>query len=180
MVISAQFYVLHMNIKMNKNKVSESQKAAQKKYDEKTKSISIKYTPADMEDFNRMDEYIKRTGQSTNGFIKKLIKEFFDWSTDERDRKEHYKSYLSEDDLDNLKRILDNDEKKYKIILDLYADNIEDALTTALEEMSDDFEEWVDNLEGDIADGNINMESERQFVRDIDKSMGGYINSICY
>lgn len=61
-----------------KNTVSDAQKAAQKKYDQKTKTVSIKYTPADMEDYKRLKMYLDRTGKSTNGFIKKLVNDFFD------------------------------------------------------------------------------------------------------
>ena len=37
-----------------RNIVSESQKAAQKKYDQKTKMVSIKYTPLDMNEYQRL------------------------------------------------------------------------------------------------------------------------------
>lgn len=60
-----------------KNTVSDAQKVAQKKYDQKTKTISIKYTPADMEDYKRLKMYLDRTGKSTNGFIKRLINDLF-------------------------------------------------------------------------------------------------------
>lgn len=59
-------------------KVSEAQKGYQKKYDQKTKMVSVKYTPADMADYERMTAYLERTGQSTNSFIKKLINAFFE------------------------------------------------------------------------------------------------------
>lgn len=61
-----------------KNTVSDAQKVAQKKYDQKTKTVSIKYTPADMEDYERLKSYIDETGKSINGFIKKLVNDFFD------------------------------------------------------------------------------------------------------
>lgn len=163
----------------SKNKVSEAQKEAQKKYDQKTKMVSVKYTPSDMSDYDRMMNYLNRTGQTTNGFIKKLIKEFFDWSTDERNRKEFYISCIGEENLDRLKGILNNDEEKCNIILSLYADETEKEIETALSDKSCDFEEWVDNLEENIADGNVNMESE-QFSREIENNMCEYINSIYY
>ena len=59
-----------------KNTVSDAQKAAQKKYDQKTKTVSIKYTPADMEDYKRLKMYLDRTGKSTNKFIKELVNDF--------------------------------------------------------------------------------------------------------
>ena len=71
-------YVLHIYYRMEGNKVSKSQKEAQKKYDQKTKTVSVKYTPADMEDYNRMKIYLEKTGKSTNSFIKGLINNFFE------------------------------------------------------------------------------------------------------
>lgn len=60
-----------------KGKVSEAQKAAQKKYDqEKTKVISIKYTPVDMEQYEDLKAYLNTTGDSANGVIKDLIFKF--------------------------------------------------------------------------------------------------------
>lgn len=39
--------------------------------------VSIKYTPADMEDYERLKIYLDRTGKSTNKFIKELVNDFF-------------------------------------------------------------------------------------------------------
>lgn len=61
-----------------RNTISDAQKAAQKKYDQKTKTVSIKYTPANMEDYKRLKTYLDRTGKSTNKFIKELINDFFE------------------------------------------------------------------------------------------------------
>ncbi len=63
---------------MKESKISESQKAAQRKYDQKTQMISVKYTPADMHDYERLKTYLGKTGKSTNKFIKELISEFFE------------------------------------------------------------------------------------------------------
>ena len=56
---------------------SIKQKGYQQKYDKKTKMISVKYVKHDMDDYDRFKEYLERTGQSANGFIKELIKDFF-------------------------------------------------------------------------------------------------------
>lgn len=61
-----------------KNTISDAQKAAQKKYDQKTKMVSIKYTPTDMKDYERLKTYLDKTGKSTNKFIKELVNNFFD------------------------------------------------------------------------------------------------------
>ncbi|MCD8067924.1 MAG: hypothetical protein LUE87_03375, partial [Lachnospiraceae bacterium] len=54
-------------------KLSDAQKAAQKKYDEKTKMISVKYTPVDMADYEKMRSFLDGSGQSANQFIKILL-----------------------------------------------------------------------------------------------------------
>ncbi len=59
-------------------KTSAAQKAAQKKYDEKTKMLSIKYTPVDMADYEKMREHLEKSGISANQFIKGLIHDYFD------------------------------------------------------------------------------------------------------
>ncbi len=55
-----------------------AQKAAQKKYDEKTKMISVKYTPVDMADYEKMRVYLEESGLSANQFIKGLIHTYFE------------------------------------------------------------------------------------------------------
>ena len=40
-----------------------TQRDYQKKYDEKTQSFTIKYTPADMSDYDRMMRHLKTTGK---------------------------------------------------------------------------------------------------------------------
>ena len=61
-----------------KKTISNAQKAAQKKYDQKTKMVSIKYTLSEISEYRRLKNYINRTGQSTNKFIKTLINNFFE------------------------------------------------------------------------------------------------------
>lgn len=62
---------------MNEKKISDSQKAAQKRYDQKTKMVSVKYTLSEMEDYIQLKEYLEKTNQSMNGFIKGLVKSYF-------------------------------------------------------------------------------------------------------
>ena len=70
-------------MKQVKKTISNAQKAAQKKYDQKTKMISIKYTPSDMNEYQRLKNYLDKTGQSTNKFIKNLINNFFESGQDQ-------------------------------------------------------------------------------------------------
>ena len=62
---------------MSENKVSDSQKQAQKRYDKKVKMISIKYTLSEMEEYTQLKEYLEKTNQSMNGFVKGLIRYYF-------------------------------------------------------------------------------------------------------
>lgn len=67
--------------------VSEQQKKAQRKYDKKTKTISIKYTPVDIEDYNRLKTFIDSKPSvniNINKFIKNLINEYFESGEDQR------------------------------------------------------------------------------------------------
>ena len=67
--------------------VSEQQKKAQRKYDKKTKTISIKYTPVDIEDYNRLKAFIDSKPSvniNMNKFIKNLINEYFESGEDQR------------------------------------------------------------------------------------------------
>ena len=70
-------------------KVSEAQKAAQKRYDGKTKMVSLKYTPKDIDQYEKLQEYLKESNESANGFIKSLIMDFL--SQDEFKRDMTYK-----------------------------------------------------------------------------------------
>lgn len=63
---------------MIKNKISDSQKAAQKRYDQKTKMVSIKYNLSEMEEYKQLKSYLEKTDQSMNGFVKGLIRDYFE------------------------------------------------------------------------------------------------------
>ena len=56
----------------------ERQREYQRKYDKKTKMISVKYILSDMREYDRLKEYLEKTGQSANSFIKSLINDFFE------------------------------------------------------------------------------------------------------
>lgn len=47
---------------------------SQKKYGNKCKTYAIKYTPAEIADSNRLQQYLAKTGQSANAYIKALIR----------------------------------------------------------------------------------------------------------
>ena len=109
-----------MEEKSNVTKLT--QKDYQKKYDEKTQSVTIKYTPADMSDYNRMMRHLESTGKSRSSFIKELINDFFE-KNEEDVIGEYYQSYNVDDEhLQKLKYLLG--DEKYKIVMDIHADAI--------------------------------------------------------
>lgn len=152
-------YVLHINDEMGENRVSETQKAAQKKYDQKTKMISIKYTPADMSEYNRLKAYLDRTGNSVNSFLKYLIKDFFDTGRDREKNnkvispidKKRYEgetwcpfSYI---DRENVQILFDLFGKNsMEKVLDEYFSIIEYEIDNIFEEKGCDMDDWIQSV----------------------------------
>ena len=169
-----------------KNTVSDAQKAAQKKYDQKTKTVSIKYTPADMEDYERLKRYIDETGKSTNGFIKQLVNDFFESGQDrkpvedkaitplqkKRQKQEEYYQYyyVSSDGIQFFydkfgESIADN-------ILDEFEGIIENGVEEVLENKGDGLDEWVSEIEERINDGEYQDKSTEEVRKEL-------INELC-
>lgn len=168
---------LYMEEKSNVTKLT--QKDYQKKYDEKTQSVTIKYTPADMSDYNRMMRHLESTGKSRSSFIKELINDFFE-KNEEDVIGEYYQSYNVDDEhLQKLKNLLG--DEKYKIVMDIHADAILSDLSMTFEEYGIVFEEWIDQLEDDIKCGDMNINiPDEEFKRMIDKHLCNSIGTICY
>lgn len=173
----------------NKNVVTEAQKVAQKKYDQKTKMISAKYVLSDMSDYDRLMKYLEKAGQSTNSFIKMLINGFFEKGYDkyryptpkEYELMTFYKySEITDECLEKLKRILNNDESKYNIIFDMYANYTESEIETALLDKACEFKDWVNDLEEYINSGEISMESDEAFAHDFENEMCRCLREIMY
>ena len=157
-----------MEEKSNVTKLT--QKDYQKKYDEKTQSVTIKYTPADMSDYNRMMRHLESTGKSRSSFIKELINDFFE-KNEEDVIGEYYQSY----------NVDDEHLQKYKIVMDIHADAILSDLSMTFEEYGIVFEEWIDQLEDDIKCGDMNINiPDEEFKRMIDKHLCNSIGTICY
>lgn len=173
----------------NIRRTTLTQKDYQKKYDKKTKMISVKYVLSDMQDYDRLMNYLEKTGQSTNRFIKMLINGFFEKGYDrcnypipkEYEKMEYYKySEISDEYFEKLKGILGNDNLKYNTILDLYADYTESEIETALYDKACAFEKWVDSLEESINIGEINMESDKDFSKDIEMNICNCMGEILF
>lgn len=57
---------------------TETQKRADAKYRQKTKRFLIKYTPVDIKEANRLENYLKTIDLSTNAYLKSLVKKDLD------------------------------------------------------------------------------------------------------
>ena len=158
----------------NKKHTTLTQKDYQKKYDKKTKIVSIKYVLSDMKDYMRLKEYLDRTGQTANSFIKDLINDFFEHKkyemNDERIA-DYFKDYnVSGELLDNLKKTVGNE--KFDIIMDIYKSTIESELYDAYMGKGDSFDEWIELFLSDIESGDIDINvPEKEFRKIIDMSI---------
>lgn len=169
-----------------KNAISDAQKAAQKKYDQKTKTISIKYTPADMEDYERLKRYIDETGKSINGFIKKLVNDFFESGQDQksvedkattplqkkRQKQEEYYPYYNVSS-DGIQFFYDKFEESIADnILDEYEYIVKFGLEEVLESKGNGLDEWVIDIQERIDDGEYQDKSTEEIRKEL-------INELC-
>ena len=68
MIITGRFYIIS----------SEAQKNAYKKYNQKKKSFAVVYTPTDINESIRLQNYLNTIDISANSYIKSLIKNDLD------------------------------------------------------------------------------------------------------
>lgn len=143
---------------MNENKVSDSQKAAQKKYDQKTKTLTIKYTPANIIEYEQLKSYLDRTGNNVNSFIKGLVKEFFDKGRDiiaprilnpvDKKRNEGTEWFpFSYIDRDNVQILYDLfGENTMEKVLGEYFSIIEYDINNMFEEKGCEMDDWIQSV----------------------------------
>lgn len=172
----------------NKGRTALEQKDYQRKYDKKTKIVSAKYVLSDMQDYDRLMDYLKRTGQTANSFIKRLVNGFFEKGYGnygypiprECEKGEYYKfDYISDESFRELERILGGDAEKYNMVLDYYDGCIKDELGYALEEKGIAFEEWVADFGESVSSGAVSLDLQgSDFKKLIEKSMGQSIGEI--
>ena len=156
-------------------KVSEAQKGYQKKYDQKTKMVSVKYTPADMADYERMTAYLERTGQSTNSFIKKLINAFFENGEStkvtallEEILVEEGAAHISSEENKKLEEMLGGDQERYNAIMRIYAEFLYEDIDTALEEESCVMDNWILN---EFVNEGLSEKHGKEFEEAVRKSL---------
>lgn len=158
-----------------KNNVTKlTQKDYQRKYDEKTRSVTIKYTPANMSDYDRMMKYLKRTGKSRSSFIKELINDFFEKEKyvmgEGRVAKEYCLYGIEDETLENFKNIVG--DSKYNLFAEYCKDIFESEFIDAYTERGCAFDQWINNILYDIKSGEININvSDEDFIKMIDHKM---------
>ena len=170
-----------------RNIVSESQKAAQKKYDQKTKMVSIKYTPSDMNEYQRLKNYLDSTGQSTNGFIKKLINDFFesgqyknnaqnipkDPVQEKRRIKEEYYP-CSWIDAESIQFFYDRfGQKAMDEVIKEYLDIVNFDVEDILEGKGYGFDEWVSDIKDRINDNEFQGYTNEEILKKLIHEMYG-------
>lgn len=164
-----------------RNIVSESQKAAQKKYDQKTKMVSIKYTPSDMNEYQRLKNYLDSTGQSTNGFIKKLINDFFESGQDKNNAQNIPKDPVQEKrrikeeyypcswiDAESIQFFYDRfGQKAMDEVIKEYLDIVNFDVEDILEGKGCGFDEWVSDIKDRINDNEFQGYTNEEILKKI-------------
>ena len=159
------------------------QKEYQKNYDKKTKMISVKYALHEMDDYNRLMNYLERTGKSANGFIKELINDFFEnkkYVMNENRIADYFKDYNVDGELlEKLKNKVG--ESRFDMIMDYCKSAIETQLYDAFVERGDEFDEWIEQFLSDIECGDIDINvSDKEFWKIIDASISDIIREVTY
>ncbi|WP_024346859.1 hypothetical protein [Lacrimispora indolis] len=170
----------------SKNKVSLSQRKSQKKYDQKTKMISVKYTPFDMKEYDRVKNYLDMTGQSTNGFIKSLINNFFETDQDKMqtsnqvntnpviDKRFETTEYepFSYIDEENIQYLYDKfGEEGMKKVLNEYFSCIDFYVKDIFEQRGYEFDEWVQDLYERLKDEEFQNKTEEEICKELIKNL---------
>ncbi|MBC5688693.1 hypothetical protein H8S37_07080 [Mediterraneibacter sp. NSJ-55] len=162
--------------------LTEKQKEYQKRYDKKIKMISVKYTKSDMNDYHRLKEYLKKTGKTTNSFIKELVNDFFEhekYIINDKRIAEYFAGYCDETLLDKLEKVVGR--KKFDMITDYYRDTIESELNAAYEDKGCYFGEWIEQFLADIESGDIDINvADEEFNKIIECSISNNVGEVAY
>ena len=155
-----------------KKKVSEAQKRAQKKYDEKTKKVSLNFSPQTMPVHDKLKEYTNETGKSVNGFIIELIERFFENEKSavldvpvkpvlpnfNDNYSQHYTASVSDECITTLNELFDSAIVE-KILSEFYGSH-KDYLEEVCEDIEGRFERWVENTSADLRDTDNKTQEE--------------------
>ena len=167
----------------NRKHTTLTQKDYQKKYDKKTKIVSVKYVLSDMPDHDRLMDYLKRTDQTANSFIKGLINDFFEkekYVLNDKKIADYYKDYnVSGELLDKLKNIVGSD--RINMLMDYQRDCIEGELYDAFIDRGNGFDEWIEQFIEDIECGDVDINvSDKEFRKIIDSSIAQNMGYVFY
>lgn len=167
----------------NKQPMTLTQKDYQRKYDEKTKTISIKYVLSDMKDYDRLKDYLAKTGKSANGFIKELINDFFEhekYVMNDKRVSDYFKDYnVASEWISQLMEAVGED--RYNIIMECNRKIIENELYNAFIDRGDAIDEWIEQFLDDIENGYIDINiPDKEFERMVDKNISDYIGNIYF
>lgn len=167
-----------------KNTVTHSQKAAQKKYDQKTKMISIKYTPTDMAEYRKLKNYLAESNLSANSFIKDLINNFFEniiknrmlsnWNENEKKQNEPYEyfpySFIEGENLQFLRDTF-GEKTTNKILDEFIEDKFEYEINDLVEQNGCKFDTWVDEIKARMADGEFQSGTKKEICEKLVKDL---------
>lgn len=167
----------------NKRPTTLTQKDYQRKYDEKTKTISIKYVLSDMKDYDRLKDYLAKTGKSANGFIKELINDFFEhekYVMNDKRVSDYFKDYnVASEWISQLMEAVGED--RYNIIMECNRKIIENELYNAFIDRGDAIDEWIEQFLDDIENGYIDINiPDKEFEKLVDKNISDYIGNIYF
>lgn len=172
-------------MEIKKKKVSEAQKRAQERYDAKTKTIAIKYTPANMDEYERLIQYLSETKQSRNKFIKGLIREFLYTTNNKKNtsafsnlraKTEESKEYYPFANFKMITIRLFKLVNKYNNDFDCYEvfnNKLEIEIKNLIKEKSILFEDWLEEkktqVHNELKNKNDKVEKELYYTRMADE-----------
>lgn len=150
-----------------KKKLSDAQKRAQKKYDEKRKTVSVNFSLKTMPVYDKLKKYTNETGKSVNGFIIELIADFFENEkptvlnvpTQKQDPpnaasdmppifydkySQYYCEFVDDEHIEILNGLFGG--AVTEILLSEFNDNLGDVLDNIIETGGLQLEEWIEDI----------------------------------
>jgi hypothetical protein len=149
--------------------------------------VSIKYTPSDMNEYQRLKNYLDSTGQSTNGFIKKLINDFFESGQDKNNAQNIPKDPVQEKrrikeeyypcswiDAESIQFFYDRfGQKAMDEVIKEYLDIVNFDVEDILEGKGCGFDEWVSDIKDRINDNEFQGYTNEEILKILIHEMYG-------